>query len=86
MDRWEVTLFVHPTVPPGFDLTAGGLNVAILEFMFESTRMAANMFLSGAKARFHRINIICTHGGGTVPYLAARIGILEPICAGHDLL
>lgn len=84
MHRRATTLFVHPTVPPGFDLAAGGLNPAILEFMFESTRMAANMVLSGAKARFSRVNVICTHGGGAVPYLTPRIGILEPIFgAGH---
>jgi predicted TIM-barrel fold metal-dependent hydrolase len=84
MHRRGATLFVHPTVPPGFDMASGGLNPAILEFMFDSTRMAANMVLSGAKARFDRINIICTHGGGTLPYLAHRIGILEPLFgAGH---
>jgi predicted TIM-barrel fold metal-dependent hydrolase len=82
--RRGATLFVHPGVPPGFDMAADGLNAAILEFMFESTRMATNMVLSGAKARFDRINIICTHGGGTLPYLAHRIGILEPLFgAGH---
>ena len=79
LHRRGATLFVHPGPPPGFDLAANGLNVAILEFMFESTRMAANMVLSGAKARFDRINIICTHGGGTLPYLAHRIGVLEPL-------
>jgi predicted TIM-barrel fold metal-dependent hydrolase len=84
MHRRGATLFVHPGVPPGFDLAANGLNVAILEFMFDSTRMATNMVLSGAKAKFDRINIICTHGGGTLPYLAHRIGRLEPLFgAGH---
>lgn len=84
MHRRGVTLFVHPGAPPGFDVSADGLNVSVLEFMFESTRMATNMVLSGAKARFDRINIICTHGGGTIPYLAHRVGILEPLFgAGH---
>lgn len=79
LDRRAATLFVHPTPPPGFQPTdLGGLNPAILEFMFDSTRMATNMVLSGAKARFPRMRLICTHGGGTVPYLASRISILEP--------
>jgi predicted TIM-barrel fold metal-dependent hydrolase len=56
-----------------------GLNVSILEFMFESTRTVANMVISGAKERFSKINIISTHGGGTIPYLAARIELLEPL-------
>jgi predicted TIM-barrel fold metal-dependent hydrolase len=79
LDRRAATLFVHPTVPPDFDPARLGLNVAILEFMFESTRMATHMVVSGAKAKFPRANIICTHGGGATPYLAPRIGILEPI-------
>lgn len=78
MDRRGTTLFVHPTTPKGFDLVGMGLNAAILEFMFDSTRMATNLVLSGAKARFPDIKVICTHGGGTVPYLASRISILEP--------
>ena len=79
LNRRRTTLFVHPSVPPRFEMTDVGLNVSILEFMFESTRMVANMVISGAKERFSKINIISTHGGGTIPYLAARIGLLEPL-------
>ena len=43
--------------------------------MFETTRMVTTMVLSGAKQRFDRINLIATHGGGTIPYLAHRIGL-----------
>jgi predicted TIM-barrel fold metal-dependent hydrolase len=79
MNRRATTLFVHPTTPVGSEQVSMGLNVAILEFMFDSTRMATNMILSGAKKRFADIRMICTHGGGTVPYLASRISILEPV-------
>lgn len=77
MNRRAVPLFVHPTTPPGFDLVSMGLNAAIMEFMFDSTRMATHMVLTGSKARFPKIDVICSHGGGTVPYLATRIGMLE---------
>jgi predicted TIM-barrel fold metal-dependent hydrolase len=79
MNRRATTLFVHPTTPVGSEQVSIGINVAILEFMFDSTRMATNMVLSGAKKRFSDIRMICTHGGGTVPYLASRISILEPV-------
>jgi 6-methylsalicylate decarboxylase len=79
LNRRRTILFAHPGVPPRFEKTDVGLNVSILEFMFESTRMVANMVISGAKERFSKINIISTHGGGTIPYLAARIGLLEPL-------
>lgn len=78
MDRRGCTLFVHPTTPKGFDLVGMGLNASILEFMFDSTRMATNMVVSGAKARHPRVKMICTHGGGTVPYLVSRVSILAP--------
>lgn len=78
MDRRGCTLFVHPTTPRGFDLVGMGLNASILEFMFDSTRMATHMVVSGAKARFPGVKMICTHGGGTVPYLVSRVSVLAP--------
>src|SRR6266404_2508991 len=48
MNRRSTTLFAHPGPPPTFDPNLLGMNVAILEFMFESTRMVANMVLTGA--------------------------------------
>jgi predicted TIM-barrel fold metal-dependent hydrolase len=79
MDRRSTTLFAHPGGPPHFDPNALPMNVAVLEFMFESTRMVTNMVVSGAKERFSSINIITTHGGGTIPYLSGRLDVLQPL-------
>jgi predicted TIM-barrel fold metal-dependent hydrolase len=79
MNRRGVTLFVHPIPPLNAAQVSMGINVSILEFMFDSTRMATNMVLSGAKKRFADVRMICTHGGGTIPYVASRISILEPL-------
>jgi 6-methylsalicylate decarboxylase len=79
MNRRSTTLFAHPGAPPNFDPTVLGMNVALMEFMFESTRMVANMVLTGAKTKYPAINIISTHGGGTIPYLSGRLSILQPI-------
>jgi 6-methylsalicylate decarboxylase len=79
MNRRKATLFVHPMPPPGIEHVGMMINPAILEFMFDSTRMATNMVLSGAKKRFADIKIICTHGGGTIPYVSSRISLLEPL-------
>ena len=75
MNRRGTTLFVHPAAPPHFDAQQSRTNVSVVEFMFETTRMVSTMVLSGAKQRFDRINIIATHGGGTIPYLAQRISM-----------
>jgi predicted TIM-barrel fold metal-dependent hydrolase len=79
MDRRSATLFAHPGAPPNFDPHLLGMNVALLEFMFESTRMVANMVLTGATSTYPAINVISTHGGGTIPYLSGRLSILQPI-------
>jgi predicted TIM-barrel fold metal-dependent hydrolase len=79
MESRSATLFAHPGLPSNFDSSLLGLDASIMEFMFESTRMVANMVLTGAKARYSAINIISTHGGGTIPYLSGRLSILQPI-------
>ena len=83
LDSRAAVLFVHPMAPPGYRPGAGGttLHVAVLEFMFESTRMVANMVLSRATQRFPDLKVITTHGGGALPVLAPRIAMAEPHAA-----
>jgi predicted TIM-barrel fold metal-dependent hydrolase len=77
LNRHGVTLFVHPTFTKAAQRLLIGLNPSVLEFMFDTTRMIANMVATGAKKRFSNIKIISTHGGGTIPYLVNRIQVLE---------
>ena len=77
MNRRGATLFVHPTVTRTSLPLLLGMNASVLEFMFDTTRMLTNMVVTGAKKRFSDINIISTHGGGTIPFLAARVATLE---------
>ena len=84
LDRRGATLFIHPwTLSTASEMDLG-LNFSVFEFMFDTTRMLANMVLSGAKKRFSRINMISTHGGGTIPFLIERFQHLEVhFGAGH---
>jgi len=79
MNRRSVTLFVHPVAAKASRSVDLGIDVSILEFMFDTTRMLTNMIFSGAKKRFSKIKIISTHGGGTIPYLMSRIETLETV-------
>src|SRR6266404_2072947 len=79
MNRRGVTLFVHPVPAKASHSVDLGIDVSLLEFMFDTTRMLTNMVLSGAKKRFSKIKIISTHGGGTIPYLMTRIETLEKV-------
>ena len=77
LNRRGATLFVHPAFTKASLTLLIGLNPSVLEFMFDTTRMIANMVATGAKQRFSDIKIISTHGGGTIPYLVNRIEMLE---------
>jgi 6-methylsalicylate decarboxylase len=77
LNRRGSTLFVHPTFTKAAQTLLNGLNPSVLEFMFDTTRMIANMVATGAKKRFSNIKIISTHGGGTIPFLVNRIQTLE---------
>src|SRR6266852_1357195 len=79
MNRRGVTLFVHPVAAKASRSVDLGIDVSLLEFMFDTTRMLTNMIFSEAKNRFSKIKIISTHGGGTIPYLMTRIETLEKI-------
>src|ERR1700730_16072725 len=77
LNRRGATLFVHPTFTKAAQTLLNGLNPSVLEFMFDTTRMIANLVATGAKKRFSNIKIISTHGGGTIPFLVNRIQTLE---------
>jgi predicted TIM-barrel fold metal-dependent hydrolase len=73
LNRRKAVVFVHPGQPPAFENFSLGLPAPILEYPFESTRMLTSLLMSGALSRYPDIKLIVPHGGGTVPYLAARI-------------
>jgi predicted TIM-barrel fold metal-dependent hydrolase len=72
MNSRGVTLFIHPTILSSFPDTSLGLYPSVFEFMFDTTRMLANMVITGKKKRFSKMNMITTHAGGTMPFLVER--------------
>ena len=68
-------MLVHPTAPPGvdamdmvrFQLTAS------LGFTFDTSLAVARMIYDGFFDRYRKLRIIAAHGGGTLPYLIARM-------------
>jgi len=47
----------------------------MIEFTFDSTRAVVNLIFSGTIARCPKLRIIVPHAGGTLPFLARRIGM-----------
>ncbi len=75
IDERHLPVLVHPTAPPGvreldmdrFQLTAS------IGFTFDTTLALARMIYDGFFDRYPRLKIIGAHGGGTLPYLIARM-------------
>ncbi len=82
LDAHGAVVYTHPTIHPtsrGIPLPYPGF---MLEYPFDTTRMAANLIFTGALDRFPAIKFILSHGGGTLPYLPWRIGSSPSIDSG----
>jgi predicted TIM-barrel fold metal-dependent hydrolase len=49
----------------------------VVEYVFDTTRAVVNLIYSGTLQRCPDIRLIVAHGGGTVPFLAQRIAMME---------
>ncbi|WP_103338474.1 amidohydrolase family protein [Amycolatopsis sp. CA-126428] len=69
-DRASV-LFIHPTALPGPPVE--GITAGVVDFLADSTRAAVNLVKHDCPRRYSRLRILLSHGGGFVPFAAARI-------------
>lgn len=69
-DRAAVAL-VHPTTLPS--PPPAGVSPGVVDFLAETARAAACLVGHDCLARFPGLEVILPHGGGYVPYAAARI-------------
>ena len=78
-------VYTHPNIPPGFDVPELILPAPLIEFIFDTTRAAANMVLSGTLERHPDIQPILSHAGGAIPYIAGRIALVDdnPLVSGN---
>lgn len=78
LDRRNAVVLLHPNVPVA--LPASGLGHArpgILEFTFDTTRVAADLITGGTMDRYSNISWVLSHLGGTLPFVAWRLGMIE---------
>ena len=77
LDRRKAVVFIHPThceAPAETQLHAPPF---VVEYVFDTTRAIVNLIYTGTLMRCPDIRFIVAHGGGTVPYLAQRIAMME---------
>lgn len=74
LNRRKAVVFFHPTTAACCSHVVGDLPPSIVEFGFNTTRAIESLLFSGSLTRYPAIRFIFAHGGGTVPFLADRIG------------
>ncbi len=75
LDERGAVVFVHPGLHPSSAALALAWPAFMMEYLFDTTRAAANLLFSGALERFPRIRFILPHAGGLVPYFAWRLSV-----------
>jgi aminocarboxymuconate-semialdehyde decarboxylase len=75
IDARNLPVLVHPTAPPGMrdmDMVRFQLSASI-GFTFDTTLALARMIYDGFFDLYPRLKIIGAHGGGTLPFVIARM-------------
>lgn len=76
LDRRKAVVYVHPTAAPCCAGLIPEITPQQIEFPLDTTRTITSLAVSGALARLKSIRWIFSHGGGTLPFLAARISAI----------
>ena len=77
LERRAAVVFVHPNPSPDPVAHRLGLPDSLIDFTADTTRAVAQMLYSSRFARTPSVKYIFAHAGGTIPYLAGRIGIVD---------
>lgn len=77
LDRRKATVLVHPVAPVGMDRFDLKLPPYLVEFTADTSRCIINCLTHDVPTRFPNVKLVFSHAGGTAPYLAPRIALLD---------
>jgi predicted TIM-barrel fold metal-dependent hydrolase len=77
LNRRKAVVFIHPTHCEAAEHTGLHAPPFVVEYVFDTTRAVVNLIHTGTLKRCPDIRFIVAHGGGTVPFLAQRIAMME---------
>jgi predicted TIM-barrel fold metal-dependent hydrolase len=77
LNRRKAVVFIHPTHCEAAEHTGLRAPPFVVEYVFDTTRAVVNLIFTGTLARCPDIRLVVAHGGGTVPFLAQRIAMME---------
>ena len=79
LNRRGAVVFLHPTYAPASEEKDYLVPRPIVDYPGETGRAVAHLLFTGALADFPRIRFIAPHAGGTLPFLAHRIGLFDDL-------
>ena len=74
LQRRKTIVYSHPTSLNCCVNLVTSVHVSTEEFGFDTTRTISSLLYSGTLSRCPDVRFIFSHGGGTLPFLAGRIG------------
>jgi predicted TIM-barrel fold metal-dependent hydrolase len=77
LNRRKVVTFIHPCYPPGTEARGWDIPRMLIDYPFETTRVATNLIFNGVTEKLPDIPFILSHAGGTLPMLAHRISLFD---------
>jgi len=77
LNRRAAIVFIHPCYPPGTEAKGWDIPRMLIDYPFETTRVATNLIMKGVMTRYPDIRFILSHAGGTLPFLAHRLSIFD---------
>ena len=77
LNRRKIVTFIHPCYPPGTEARGWDVPRMLIDYPFETTRVAMNLIYNGVCEKLPDIPFILSHAGGTLPMLAHRISIFD---------
>ena len=77
LDQRGATVFIHPNQHTTTNQLGLTVPLFAVEFVVDTTRAVSNMVWNGTFEKFPNIKWIIAHAGGTIPYIAWRLSLLD---------
>jgi predicted TIM-barrel fold metal-dependent hydrolase len=82
LNELKTVVFIHPSEAPT-TVVDRYLLPPLIDYPQETTRTAADIVVTGTRAKFPNVKIILSHGGGTLPFIAHRISLAGLVPTTH---